>query len=359
MSHVSPKPNVSGGGGDSGGNSPVIFAFWAPFLLLHLGGPDTITAFSIEDNELWRCHLVGLLFELFAAATVFLCSLHRNPFVLASVFVFVVSVVKYSERTYSLYRGSADGLCKSMLPDPYTGINYAKMMEEYSAKKRAGLPVEIDVPKETTSAEPKIGQKLKRGDPVESNAFRLCQTFQCLFADLVLNFNECKASIYRLGTAEEAFELIEVELGFIYDIIYTKAAVVHSWLEYALRLIGSACIAAAFLALFFADKRGFTCLDAAITYALLAGAAVLDFAALVMLLCSDWARVSFADKWLFKECCARINNSRFGRRQQRLVEVSRMSLIRYCLDEPNKDGAGVRKWVASRRVRRLASSAGT
>ncbi|KAI4312806.1 hypothetical protein MLD38_037597 [Melastoma candidum] len=26
-------------------------AFWAPFLLLHLGGPDTITAYSLKDNE--------------------------------------------------------------------------------------------------------------------------------------------------------------------------------------------------------------------------------------------------------------------------------------------------------------------
>lgn len=30
-----------------------LLAFWAPFLLLHLGGPDTITAFALEDNELW------------------------------------------------------------------------------------------------------------------------------------------------------------------------------------------------------------------------------------------------------------------------------------------------------------------
>ncbi|URD75343.1 hypothetical protein MUK42_08413, partial [Musa troglodytarum] len=27
-----------------------LLAFWSPFLLLHLGGPDTITAFSLEDS---------------------------------------------------------------------------------------------------------------------------------------------------------------------------------------------------------------------------------------------------------------------------------------------------------------------
>ncbi|KAJ6328122.1 hypothetical protein OIU77_009918 [Salix suchowensis] len=35
-------------------------AFWAPFLLLHLGGPDTITAYALEDNELWLRHFLGL-----------------------------------------------------------------------------------------------------------------------------------------------------------------------------------------------------------------------------------------------------------------------------------------------------------
>ncbi|CAA3018101.1 unnamed protein product, partial [Olea europaea subsp. europaea] len=32
---------------------PAIAAFWAPFLLVRLGGQDTITAFSVEDNQLW------------------------------------------------------------------------------------------------------------------------------------------------------------------------------------------------------------------------------------------------------------------------------------------------------------------
>jgi len=39
-------------------------AFWTPFLLLHLGGPDTITAFSLEDNELWLRHMLGLIVQV-------------------------------------------------------------------------------------------------------------------------------------------------------------------------------------------------------------------------------------------------------------------------------------------------------
>ena len=34
-----------------------IYAFWASFLLVHLGGPDTITSFALEDNEFWFRHI--------------------------------------------------------------------------------------------------------------------------------------------------------------------------------------------------------------------------------------------------------------------------------------------------------------
>jgi hypothetical protein len=37
-----------------------LVAFWAPFLLLHLGGPDNITAYSLEDSQLWLRHMQNL-----------------------------------------------------------------------------------------------------------------------------------------------------------------------------------------------------------------------------------------------------------------------------------------------------------
>nr|CAD1832896.1 unnamed protein product [Ananas comosus var. bracteatus] len=177
------------------------------------------------------------------------------------------------------------------------------MMEEYDAKIKAGLPADIDVQKAPASAEPRSAESSTKRIP---------------------------SSPTPSGSTN--VPVIEVELGFVYDIVYTKAAVVHSRLGYALRLIGSACIAAAFLAFFFANKRGFTRLDVDITYALLAGAAVLDFAALVMLLCSDWALVSFAEKGLFKECCA-------PHQQLEVRAVAAAAVVREAEDQ--RDAVGV------------------
>lgn len=50
-------------------------AFWAPFLLVHLGGPDTITAYSLEGNELWLRHLLNLVVQVGVAFYVFVGAL--------------------------------------------------------------------------------------------------------------------------------------------------------------------------------------------------------------------------------------------------------------------------------------------
>ncbi|CAN6373904.1 unnamed protein product [Urochloa humidicola] len=45
-----------------------LVAFWAPFRLLHLGGPDNITAYALEDNSLWLRHLQTLVVQVLGAA---------------------------------------------------------------------------------------------------------------------------------------------------------------------------------------------------------------------------------------------------------------------------------------------------
>uniref|UniRef100_A0A453TCU5 DUF4220 domain-containing protein n=3 Tax=Aegilops tauschii subsp. strangulata TaxID=200361 RepID=A0A453TCU5_AEGTS len=47
-----------------------LVAFWAPFLLVHLGGPDSITAYALEDSRLWLRHLLTLIVQALAAAYV-------------------------------------------------------------------------------------------------------------------------------------------------------------------------------------------------------------------------------------------------------------------------------------------------
>lgn len=72
-------------------NHPLAF-LWAPFLLIHLGGQDTITAFSLEDNKLWLRHMLNMLAQVSLALYVFWKSgiwRHSVWLLLVAIFLFI------------------------------------------------------------------------------------------------------------------------------------------------------------------------------------------------------------------------------------------------------------------------------
>ena len=121
-----------------------LLAFWAPFLLLHLGGPDTITALALEDNELWHRHALQLAAQVAVTIYVFVRSLRSNNYLLwPTLLMFVDGVIKYVERTEALYFASMDSFRESFRTKPEAGPDYAMFMEEYSAAATAHIPITI------------------------------------------------------------------------------------------------------------------------------------------------------------------------------------------------------------------------
>jgi len=47
-----------------GGGSSDLEVLWAPVLLIHLGGQSTMSAYSLEDNELWKRHAMTLVSQV-------------------------------------------------------------------------------------------------------------------------------------------------------------------------------------------------------------------------------------------------------------------------------------------------------
>ncbi|CAL5092159.1 unnamed protein product [Urochloa decumbens] len=353
-----------GGGGANAGNndssSPMIFAFWTPFLLLHLGGPDTITAYSMEDNELWNRHLIGLLFELFSAAVIILCSMRggNHPLIPATLLMLVAGLIKYGERTYSLYSSSNESLRESILGPPDPGPNYSKLMTEIDAREKAGLVVEIAIGSSEKAADRlAMAQELYVGimarKSVEARAYDLYLNFRPLFIDIILSSKQRRLSQAfflekdeRDLTPSEAFEVIEVELNFIYDMLYTKAPVAHTRAGWVLRSVCSGCLVSALIIFFVLDKRRHNIqrVDVGITYALLLGGLALDAAALAMLLFSNRAAVYLeqeSPEWL-RWLGWLTRSAKLGRRWS--GTTSQMNLIGYCLGKPERN---------SRRGRRL------
>ena len=88
-----------------------LISFWAPFVLVHLGGQDTITALSRQDNELWKRHLLGLVSQVVVAGYVVAkASWPEVRLTAAMVLMFFSGCLKYAERTLCLYLASPEKL---------------------------------------------------------------------------------------------------------------------------------------------------------------------------------------------------------------------------------------------------------
>ncbi|PIN19243.1 hypothetical protein CDL12_08074 [Handroanthus impetiginosus] len=284
-----------------------IMAFWAPFLLMHLGGPDTITAYSLADNELWSRHLLGLIGQVGVAVYVFLRSWISTPINYLSIAIFVAGLVKYGERSYALYLASRDQFRNSMVSVPDPGPNYAKFMDELVSKENEGYKVDVGKAVESDSLtiahNPPLLDDAHTGRVTQDavilqEAYQFFGTFKKLFADLILSFQdkENSLSVFSGLSWNKAFEIIEVELGLVYDLFYTKALVLYSPLGGFFRILSCSTTIAAIVAFMIIDKDASWKTEVIITYFLLVGAIFLEIYAIMILLSSDMVMI-----WLSKD----------------------------------------------------------
>nr|XP_034900542.1 uncharacterized protein LOC118038328 [Populus alba]TKS14872.1 uncharacterized protein D5086_0000039060 [Populus alba] len=245
--------------------------FWAPFLLLHLGGPDTITAYSIEDNELWLRQLLGLVSQVGVAFYVFSRSWGSRILTFIAIPMFIVGIIKYAERTWVLRSSSSDGLRNSIL-----------------SKFRPFYPL-----RESSKT---FEQALKGNYLLQAYTFLDISMF--MLQDLVPGIPALMNSqlLISKNLADDAFKVVEVELGLIYDMLYTKAPLVYSLVGIILRSISFLLSSTAFVTFHVMIVRhAYSTIDIAITYLLFVAAVFLEFYAFLCLVLSDWTMIWLID----------------------------------------------------------------
>ncbi|XP_039167071.1 uncharacterized protein LOC120292750 [Eucalyptus grandis] len=251
-------------------------AFWASFLLLHLGGPDTITAFSLEDSSLWRRHLLSLLFQFSVAIYVFVQIFPNDKsLVIPTMLVFLAGVIKNVERIIALYRSSLSRLREaSLLIDQ--GFNANLMLEreltylncEYSREEEAKLVESIAV----------------------KHAYYFFAISKVFLIDRFYSAEERITShkYFHKVSAVDALRVISIELHFMYEMLYTKALAICSKWSYIIRFIAFTEVMTAFVLFNRFKKHELPKLDVEITYILLFGGIALDVITLFTLVFSDW-----------------------------------------------------------------------
>lgn len=281
-------------------NSPVtvvIRSFWAPLLILHLGGPDTITAYAFEDNRLWTRHLLILIVKAVLVIYVVLTSWTSSWLSFLNILLIVAGITKYAERILCLewtnsqktekYISVSNGTTFPQLDDVLgklakssrNNINvlggyltFTVMrpdINDYLAHDLTCAKIRIETYLRGTSGKDHIGSYVKE----------------------VLNW--CFKP--REDALSNLFTMVAVELGFIFDVVYTKSALIYTKTGVFLRFVSFICTLLV-LVLFVVGivndiNLPFSRIDVFITAVLLGGALAREFYATWLILSSDWAIV--------------------------------------------------------------------
>ncbi|GLT35237.1 hypothetical protein SLA2020_097050 [Shorea laevis] len=252
-----------------------ILAFWAPFLLLHLGGPDTITSFSLEDNEFWIRHLLGLILQVGSTLYVILQSLPVNKLWLPALLVLIAGVIKYAERNRAFYLASFD----------HFGNNWAPKSVATFATPH--FPVQFEEVNQLQNRIP----ALRRSGIVA--AVCTIGAIKSLLVGPPMNNRERHFFYYmRLKDSHEMLQIIEIQLSLLYELLHTKLPVVDSKIGRIFRTVNFGCILGALLSFSILLKKYYhnklEDFDIKLTHGLLIGALGLDCTSILSLMFSDW-----------------------------------------------------------------------
>ncbi|XP_044500663.1 uncharacterized protein LOC123221811 [Mangifera indica] len=280
-------------------------AFWAPFLLLHLGGPDTITSFALEDNELWLRHFLQLVVQTGTTIYVLVMSWTSSPLSVMFVLMFCAGLIKYGERTLALKSATNETLRKKLVKPSHGEFSEQNFDMIRREKRDAGYFVGVDmsnIAKEfplhhTVFSDynlPSDGDKLQVAYALEKATLS-----HILDSALNTGLRDRVHSLFRNMTPQNAFRVIEMELGLIYDRLYTKATLLYGRYIFILRLI--TFLLTCFVFLFFTFLHGkdkYSKIDICITFLLLAVGIFLDIYSALLILSSDrfYARLNFDKK---------------------------------------------------------------
>ncbi|KAF8648820.1 hypothetical protein HU200_064520 [Digitaria exilis] len=213
-----------------------LMAFWAPFLLVHLGGQDTITAYAIEDSQLWLRHLLTFTVQAFGAAYVLYKGI-RGPLVTPSAVMFLVGVLKNGERVWALGFSRLD-IIRRYLDGVSIKQNHNKVHRESSLDDECVLQGAHDL------------LYICMGQFVDDKIWP--SVFQ-------------KDALDHFSGHRRTIDLAEMQLSLMCDIFYTKAAVIHTWYGRCVRAMSLLGTAAAFFLFRFSKDSGYNRVDVAVT----------------------------------------------------------------------------------------------
>ncbi|KAF7138056.1 hypothetical protein RHSIM_Rhsim07G0041500 [Rhododendron simsii] len=300
--------------------------FWAPFLLLHLGGPDNVTSLSAEENNMWLQQLVRLISQIVSTVLIFIRFASYGGFNLASQLVFLAGTIRCIERVHSLYLARSGGLKESSATRVklHAGPDFVKLSKAQRTMREANLPTTVESvqlpPKKFKPQSPSLwdvelvfdNDQLLDEKSLLQLALCFYNNFKGLFFEGVSYSHEQRQftrDFFLRRSSRDAFKLAEIELSFIHKDLHTKTGTPHLDGNPVVRVMTLSLITAASViycqwddpelvrrvwTLFYRRKRyEWLLVDIGISYALVIGALILEIVSLLIVLLSGRNVIAF------------------------------------------------------------------
>uniref|UniRef100_A0A0E0F3L7 DUF4220 domain-containing protein n=1 Tax=Oryza meridionalis TaxID=40149 RepID=A0A0E0F3L7_9ORYZ len=196
---------------------------WAPIVLIHLGGQIfSISAYNIEDNELWRRHIVTAVSQVIVALYVFTKSWSPSAdkrLLAAAILLFIIGVLKCFDKPMALMKASFTSLVSNFHPSPMTESSDREVEhEEYIQKARDFMKRNEEARSSSSNSNPKICQedlgRLEKDLSIPDK----------LFVDFAYSYPNrlTKLESFWLLDADRIYKALRKGLSDTFDLIYSK-----------------------------------------------------------------------------------------------------------------------------------------
>ena len=292
---------------------PELTALLAPLVFVQFGNPDSITAYSIEDNRLGLRQLIGLLIQVGVVIWILVRCWTKDKISFLLLPMFVAGITKYGETVWAL-RSALTG--------------------------KSGITVsEIDQEETVPGLLQQLPERISGVELILKAYYR----FSCLKPHLE---NWLYQPLYEslpwmsidAYSAEDVFRITDFELGFMYDVLYTKAPIIYTWQGCILRiisflsLVSTLCV---FAILSRQDSHKIKGNYLVFTYVVLIAAVVLELYQIILLPFSEWAilkMVRHHNKPVVMKCLRALGpKTRKWKRWSNLL--GQFNLLSFCLHD--------------------------
>uniref|UniRef100_M8C1A5 DUF4220 domain-containing protein n=1 Tax=Aegilops tauschii TaxID=37682 RepID=M8C1A5_AEGTA len=235
-------------------NGSGLQVLWTPVLLIHLRGQHAMTAYNIEDNELWTRHAITAVSQVTVALYVFCTSWSGEKRLLqAAILLFVVGIIRSIQKPWALKNASISGMVASSSPSTREqglvarwcgdcisrlGYEFSKSGRQEEAVEEKDIPLEEFIQQasrcvmlsELASDQEKAGKLAD--DSKENYVYRLLVDISTPYSSRIKILRLLMALDYQ-----HAHRLLNRVLAWSFGFLYTKLTMILSGLGFCLHLL--------------------------------------------------------------------------------------------------------------------------